>query len=166
MNPKHTTGSMPLLSWDIFLESYQQLMSSSKLVRKDLAAIQKIANQFKWNREFEYQPWLISPLNAVIITDTRQHIVWVSHNFEEMTGYPPKEVMGKNPALLQGQDSSAQVKTHIRQHLEQPAAVKNAQLVNYRKNGEAYLCEFDIYPVFNVNEQLVHFIAFERELVA
>lgn len=156
---------MPLLSWDIFLESYQQLMTSSKQVRKDLAALEKLAALHKWNRSFNYQPYLISPLNAIVVTDANRHIVWVSHNFHHLTGYSSREVLGKTPALLQGRETSAQVKQTIHKQLQQAVEIKNAQLVNYKKNGSSYVCEFDIFPVYNTSQQLVHFIAFERELV-
>ncbi|RFM26611.1 PAS domain-containing protein [Deminuibacter soli] len=166
MNAKHTAAGMPLLSWDIFMESYQQLINSSKQVRKDLDALERLAGQHKWNQEFEYQPYLLGRLNAIIVTDAQQQIVWTSHNFESLTGYKLKEVLGKRPSLLQGPETSSEIKQHISEQLRQPAILKNIQVVNYRKNGESYLCEFDIHPLFNNTGALVHFIAFERELVA
>ncbi len=157
---------MPLMSWDIFLESYQQLMNSSRQVRKDIAALEKLAGLHKWSRTFDYQPYLISPLNAIVVTDPNKQIVWVSHNFFYITGYTAREAVGKTPAILQGKDTSATTRQAIRKQLQQAAEIKNAQLLNYRKNGTPYTCEFDIYPVYNTSRQLVHFIAFERELVA
>jgi hypothetical protein len=39
-----------------------------------------------------------------------------------------------------------------------------AQITNHRKNGEAYVCEVKIIPLYNASQQLTHYIALEREV--
>jgi PAS domain S-box-containing protein len=154
----------PLLSWDIFTEGYQQLLQSSRQVRKDLADIERLARQHKWQQSFEYQPYLISPRNAIIITNITEHIVWVSHNFEQMTGYTPAEVQHKKPSLLQGENTSSETRAQVRQLLALVSPVQEVQLLNYKKNGTPYLCSLQIFPIHNKAGQLIHFIAFETEV--
>ncbi|MFV7235185.1 PAS domain-containing protein [Flavobacterium sp. ZB4R12] len=35
-------------------------------------------------------------------------------------------------------------------------------VLNYKKNGETYLCEIKAFPIFNAKGELSHFIAFEK----
>ena len=39
------------------------------------------------------------------------------------------------------------------------------KLINYRKDGEPYWCDVRIEPIFNEQQKLVNFIAFEEEIV-
>lgn len=100
------------------------------------------------------------PKVAVILTDPNRKIIWVNNDFTDITGYPLYEVMGKKPSLLQGAKSESDAIARIRKGLEEQMPFKD-QITNYRKNGEEYLCKLVIYPIFNEDHQLLHFIAFE-----
>jgi PAS domain S-box-containing protein len=102
---------------------------------------------------------LIPPI-AVILTDSKKRIIWVNEDFTQITGYNINEVLGKKPSILQGPKSEKVVIQRIKKGLEQLVPLKE-EITNYRKNGEAYLCKLVIYPIFNENQELVHFIAFE-----
>ena len=39
-------------------------------------------------------------------------------------------------------------------------------VVNYRKNGETYLCQIKVVPLYNEVNELTHYLAFEKELAA
>ena len=100
------------------------------------------------------------PKVAVILTDPNRKIIWVNNDFTDITGYPLHEVMGKKPSLLQGARSESDAIARIRKGLEEQLPFKD-QITNYRKNGEEYLCKLVIYPIFNEDHELLHFIAFE-----
>lgn len=100
------------------------------------------------------------PKVAVILTDPNRKIIWVNNDFTDITGYPLHEVMGKKPSLLQGAGSESDAIKRIRRGLEEQIPFKD-QITNYRKNGEEYLCKLVIYPIFNEDHKLLHFIAFE-----
>ncbi len=102
---------------------------------------------------------LIPPI-AVILTDSKKRIIWVNEDFTQITGYNINEVLGKKPSILQGPKSEKVVIQRIKKGLEQLVPLKE-EITNYRKNGEAYLCKLVIYPIFDENQELVHFIAFE-----
>ncbi len=101
------------------------------------------------------------PHIAVILTDKERKILWVNQDFTEMTGYSLDEVIGRSPGhILQGPDSEIEAINRIRKGLENRTPLKD-QLINYRKNGEPYICKLVIHPIFGSDQELTHFIAFE-----
>jgi hypothetical protein len=40
----------------------------------------------------------------------------------------------------------------------------SAKITNHRKNGEAYVCEVKIVPLYNTAKELTHFLALEKEV--
>lgn len=97
---------------------------------------------------------------AVILTDASRHIIWVNRDFTKITGYSLGDVAGKKPSLLQGPRSERTAIERIRQNLHDQISFKD-EITNYRKNGEAYLCKLVVHPIFNGDNQLSNFIAFE-----
>lgn len=98
---------------------------------------------------------------AVILTDKDRRIQWVNEDFTQITGYALAEVIGKKPgALLHGPLTEEESVRRIRKGLEGAYPIRE-NITNYRKNGEAYLCKLIIHPVFNEENELTNFIAFE-----
>ncbi|MCB0593075.1 MAG: PAS domain-containing protein [Lewinellaceae bacterium] len=100
------------------------------------------------------------PNIAVILTDAQRKILWVNDDFTEITGYTLTEVIGKKPSLLQGPKTEKDAINRIRRSLENEVAFME-EITNYRKNGEPYICRLVIHPVFNRDQQLTNYIAFE-----
>jgi PAS domain S-box-containing protein len=101
------------------------------------------------------------PSIAVILTDAAKKILWVNDDFTKITGYSLPEVVGKSPGhLLQGPASETEAVQKIRQGLKSQMPFRG-EITNYRKNGEEYLCRLVIHPVFDNNQTLTNFIAFE-----
>ncbi len=98
---------------------------------------------------------------AVILTDATRRILWVNRDFEYITGYEMHEVMGMKPGqVLQGPGTEPDVVARIRKGLDSEQPFKET-VTNYRKNGEEYLCRLVIHPIFDKQEKLVNFLAFE-----
>lgn len=101
------------------------------------------------------------PNIAVILTDASRRILWVNEDFTTITGYTLTEVIGKKPgSILQGPGTDREVIARIRKGLENQVPIKE-EILNYRKNGEAYCCKLVIHPVFDQQQELTNFIAFE-----
>lgn len=101
--------------------------------------------------------------NAIVITCPNERIEWVNKGFTRMTGYGAYEAIGKFPNFLQGIETSQVIRKEIREKL----AIKTSfsgEVLNYRKDGEQYLCKVDILPIFNNDKVLCNFIALEREV--
>ncbi|HQU57798.1 MAG TPA: PAS domain-containing protein, partial [Saprospiraceae bacterium] len=101
------------------------------------------------------------PNIAVILTDASRRILWVNEDFTTITGYTLTEVIGKKPgSILQGAGTDRDVIARIRKGLENQVPIKE-EILNYRKTGEAYCCKLVIHPVFDQQQELTNFIAFE-----
>ncbi|PWK16644.1 PAS domain S-box-containing protein [Arcicella aurantiaca] len=101
--------------------------------------------------------------NSIVITCKNQKIEWVNKGFSRMTGYESGEALGQFPRFLQGKETSSEAKIKIRNKLNLQEKY-SGKIINYRKNGEKYLCKVDILPVFDKQNSLVNFIAFEHEV--
>jgi PAS domain S-box-containing protein len=157
----------PLLSWDIFMAFYHNLLLREDRVQQDLSALRMLSLKHQWAPlPFEYRPFLDQPLSAIVVTDASQQIVWASHHFEEMTGYNIEETLTRRPSFLQGAQTDPQSLQSIREAIRNRVPVLQQTVVNYKKNGEMYHCRLDIHPVLNFRGQLTHFIALETELAA
>ncbi|MEQ8707287.1 MAG: helix-turn-helix domain-containing protein [Phaeodactylibacter sp.] len=101
------------------------------------------------------------PNIAVILTNAQRRILWVNDDFTHITGYTLPEVMGKSPGkILQGPKTKPEIVHQIRQGLDSELPFQG-EVINYRKNGEEYLCKLVIHPVYNEAQALTNFIAFE-----
>lgn len=101
------------------------------------------------------------PNIAVILTDPNQRIIWVNEDFTSITGYSLGEAIGRIPGkILQGPKTEQAARDRIRKAIQSRIPYKD-QLTNYRKNGEPYTCKLVIHPIFNKNQELTNFIAFE-----
>jgi PAS domain S-box-containing protein len=77
--------------------------------------------------------------NMVVLTDAERRIKWVNATYTRVTGWTPPECIGKRPAeLLHGPETSAEDRAHLARMLASGEAVRDFELVNYRKNGEPY----------------------------
>ena len=90
-------------------------------------------------------------------------IVFVNEAFERRTGYSREEVMGRTPRLLQGPATQREELDRIRAALEQwqPARV---DLINYKKNGEAFWVDLEVSPVWDQERKLTHWVAVGRDV--
>jgi diguanylate cyclase (GGDEF)-like protein/PAS domain S-box-containing protein len=90
-------------------------------------------------------------------------IVFVNEAFERRTGYSPEEVLGRTPRLLQGPGTQRSELDRIRAAMEQwqPARV---DLINYKKNGEAFWVDLEVSPVWDRERKLTHWVAVGRDV--
>lgn len=106
---------------------------------------------------------------AVVLTDIDLErpgptILYANPAFARMSGYTTPEVLGNSPRLLQGSGTSREVTRMIARSLRSEGRFRGV-LQNYRKSGEAYLCEIDVRAILNRAGRPEAFIAFEREMV-
>jgi PAS domain S-box-containing protein len=132
--------------------------------QEDFEILCRYAIRQKWIQWTDIKAHLRKATNTIVVTDPGQIIHFVTKGFEAMTGYSAEYARGKKPKFLQGKDTEESVRTMIRTSLEKRIPVE-AIITNYRKNGEQYLCQVKILPMFNQNLDLVNFIALENEYV-
>ena len=101
--------------------------------------------------------------DAVLITDKAGVIEYVNPAFEQITGYPPAEVLGKTPRLIRSGKHSAAFYENLWQTILAGQAFRGV-LTNRRKNGEFYFEEKTITPLKNVAGQITHFISTGKDV--
>lgn len=152
----------PLLSLDIYLDYYHKTLKELRS-KSDINELQKsIDTIIPAQLESTIRKELY---DAIVVTDTNQNIVWVSDGFYDMTGYSSKFAIGKQPNFLQGKDTQEATKKSIRLHLNKDNSYSGS-IINYKKNGEEYLCQLKLFPLRNTNNDVTHYLALERRLEA
>lgn len=106
--------------------------------------------------------------DAVIITDIGDEnndvkIIYVNNAYEKMTGYSSEEVLGKNPRILQGPDSDRNVLKQLKNSIGkfEPCEI---EIINYKKNGEAFWTDISLAPVSDSKGNYRHWIGIKRDI--
>lgn len=105
---------------------------------------------------------------AVVVTDgVLSHpgptILYVNAAFERLTGYPSAELVGQSPRLLQGEKTSLAARQTLARALRDGRR-KKVVVINYRKSGEPYRCEIEVFPILGKDGALINAVALEREV--
>jgi PAS domain S-box-containing protein/putative nucleotidyltransferase with HDIG domain len=105
---------------------------------------------------------------GIVITDALQPdqpVLYVNAAFEELSGYPAAEIIGRNCRFLQGQDLGQVGVEKLRQAVSDghSAAVT---LRNYRKDGTLFYNELSISPIRNPAGTVTHFVGFQNDVTA
>ncbi len=150
-------NSVPILAWDFHYEYLNEL----KALTADLEKVNKISNQYTWDENKLNIEERIKE-EVVVVTDLELKIVFASSGIKKMTGYKESEILGKTPKMFQGPATSKKDLKEIRDAVKKKIPFVKT-LENYRKNGKTYKCKIDAFPVFNLNGEVSHFIAFEKQ---
>ncbi len=161
------------LEFEAFSEIVQRWYSSQALPLDDggLLLISRDITERKLEEERLRlaETALVHANDSIVITEVESDsllgptIVYVNPAFTQMTGYIPQEVVGKTPGLLQGPETSPQVRRFMRQKMERWESFR-AELINYRKNGSAYWVELNVRPVTNAYGWYTHWVAVQRDI--
>lgn len=152
-------SGIPLLCWDIAAVKLHDTFSKSS----DLAALTDFRNQYNWNSDLD--TLLDQEYEALILTDPNQVIKWVNPGFEVMTGYEGRHAIGLTPKFLQGPKTDPEARKRIKERLsvDRPE-IFTEHITNYRKSKELYNCKVTIVPLYDHREELVNYLALEKEV--
>lgn len=90
-------------------------------------------------------------------------LVYVNKGFLKMTGYQPKEVIGRNCRYLQGPDTDKAEVAKIKKAIKQQKGYQT-EIINYRKNGDPFWNYLSISPIYNDENQLIYFIGVQDDI--
>jgi len=92
-------------------------------------------------------------------------IIYVNPAFCQMTGWGRDEVIGKTPAILQGEETDRRVTDRLRRNLEAGRSFEG-RTINYRKDGQPFHIEWRTSPVRDPSGQVTHYLAIQRDVTA
>lgn len=102
--------------------------------------------------------------NAVVVTNVAGRIEWTNEGFTRLTGYALDEVQGRTPGeILQGPRTDPAEVARIRAAVRAGESV-SGELVNYTKDGRAYVVRIEIKPLRDNMGQVTGFMAIESDI--
>ena len=105
---------------------------------------------------------------SVVISDPAlpdTPIIYTSDDFEQQTGYPPHEVLGRNCRFLQGPDTDPHAIEAIRHAIAAETRI-TIDILNYRKDGTPFWNRLRIRPVFDTSGKLKYFVGHQNPIPA
>lgn len=103
------------------------------------------------------------PLTITDPTVPGNPIVFVNDAFCDLTGYARDEILGRNCKFLQGRDTTEDSKGRIREILDQQE-LETVEIVNYRKDGSAFLNALQIGPILDETGALMFFVGTQYDI--
>jgi nitrogen fixation negative regulator NifL len=100
---------------------------------------------------------------AISITDSHANILYANPAFEQVTGYPLRELIGRNESLLSYKVTPKLVYETLWAQLKRQRAW-NGLLVNRRSDGSRYLADLTITPVLDAEGHTSHYLGMHRDV--
>jgi nitrogen fixation negative regulator NifL len=100
---------------------------------------------------------------AIAITDNQANIVYVNKAFTEITGYSPKESIGRNQSMLSDRRTPRKVYEDLWGKLEEQVPWRGL-LLNRHHEGHPYLAELTIAPILDLQGATTHYIGMHRDI--
>ena len=105
---------------------------------------------------FDYLRVLKIIPEAVIITDTNPHIVYINPAFEKLTGYKLSEVKGKNPRILKSGKTPMRVYRALYRALTTGKSFTTKEVINRRKDGSLYQIDASYVPIYKEGKPVLY----------
>ncbi len=103
-------------------------------------------------------------VNAVILTDSDEKILWVNEAFTQITEFEAAEVIGKRPGdFLQGRETNPAVVRFMRQKIKNIEPFE-CDIINYSKSGKKYWLRIQCQPQYDEAGKLKYFFAIQTDI--
>jgi PAS domain S-box-containing protein len=146
---------------------FKQLKAQHReALHNEILLFDQFSALFDWtisDRQRHYYHQSLTQGCILVLTNLMKTILWTSRSFLTLTGYNSIDVLGKNPHFLQGPSTDPITLRFIREQLNDAQTVE-ADVLNYRSNGEHYLCHLRIEPFHNKQGKVTHFLAVEYDV--
>ena len=101
--------------------------------------------------------------DSVLVTDASKNnkILYANNAFKKLTGYSPKEVIGKTPRILQGIGTDKAVIARLTNTLKKGGNFEG-RAINYKKDGTPFIMFWRVVPV-KIGKKIIAWAAIQRE---
>jgi len=101
--------------------------------------------------------------DSIEITDSNGLIQYVNPAFEKLSGFSIKDLIGKNPSILQSGYHSKEFYSELWDSISK-GQVWSGKFHNRKKDGTIYIEEATISPVHDHNGKIMNFIAVKKDI--
>ena len=101
---------------------------------------------------------------ATIITDISGNIQYINPQVSKLTGYDGKELIGKNMNIFRSGIHADHFYDELWKTIKEEKKVWKGTLVNKMKNKEQRDCESTIFPLFDAQHEISHFVTIEDDV--
>src|SRR5574343_15680 len=101
---------------------------------------------------------------VIILCDPGYRITWVNDSFVKLTGFPLREVNGKDPLfILSGQDTGSAVLDKLRKTIEQGKSLRT-EIVFYAKNGNKIWLDLKLETLFDKEGNVLGYLTIQNDI--
>jgi len=153
----------------IFDRAYIIKDESGKPIRM-IGAMQDITHEIEEQEQLKLLESVVTNTNeSVVITEAEpsdlpgRKIIFVNKAFTEFTGYDKEFAIGRTLSFLNGPNTSQEERLKLRTAMQkyEPA---EAELLNYKKNGEEFWISISMVPVTDNKGRYTHWVSIGRDV--
>lgn len=104
---------------------------------------------------------------AIAISDLEQPncpLIYCNLAFEKMIGYGRSEAIGKPFFFLQGEETETDIVAELQATIRKGQECR-AKLKTHRKNGKEFWSELTLFPLFDRDGKLTHYLSIQKETI-
>jgi len=100
----------------------------------------------------------------VLVTNSEGFTIWINEPYSLLSGFTLDDLYGKKPGpLLQGSFTDKETALKISNAIHERRAIEE-EILNYTKDQKPYWIRLQIYPFYNEQNELTHFISFAQDI--
>jgi len=101
--------------------------------------------------------------NGIYITDDEGKIIWANPTISTITRYDLEEIIGQTHEMFSSGLQDELQRQNISEILSE-GKIWHGELINKRKDGSTYISEQTITPVFDIDDNVTHYISIQQDI--
>ena len=135
-----------------------------------IGAIQDITKQKEEEQRLKLLETVITQSkDSIVITEANSNegkipnIIYVNPAFSSMSGYTSEEIVGKSLNIFNGENSDTNELQKLLNAIEHKEECL-LETISYKKNKEEYWVRLSMIPIYNIENELSHWISIQRDI--